>query len=156
MLWHCLIFDCIFFKHHQQLCSAPSLQLAVTVVVSNPGTWQQATFNGKLALGTRAQRQNHGPGALHSYCQPMCCKRWHPGIHQPANTPAPGLSPYLLPHGSEPDGQSTRNSKSLQSHKEAKTLPGVLPEPQLPKYLTLPNLPQAPTMLFPALFQLGV
>lgn len=38
MLWHCLIFDCIFFKHHRQLRSAASLQLAATVVVSNPGT----------------------------------------------------------------------------------------------------------------------
>lgn len=42
---------------------------------------------------------------------------------------SPSLSLSLPAHGSEPHGQSTRNSRSLQSHKEAKILPRVLNSP---------------------------
>ena len=134
MLWHCLIFDCIFFKHRRQPHSAAPLQLAATAVVSDPGTQRQGTFNGILALGTEGITREPQPRAVPSvrFCaQPTCCKRWHPGTCQPANTSAPGLGINPLPHGSKRDGQSTRSSRSLQGHKEAKTPPGVLPEPQL-------------------------
>lgn len=135
-LWHCLIFDCIFFKHCRQPHSAAPLQLAATAVVLDPSTQQQGTFNGELALGTETIVGE--PWAQCSCAQPRCCWRWHPGARQPANTPAPGLGINPLPPSSKQDRQSTRSSRSLQGHKEVKTPPGLLSKPQL---LQMPDAP---------------
>lgn len=154
MLWHCLIFDCIFFKHRRQPHSAAPLQLATTAVVSDPSTQRQGTFNGELAMVAEGIRREPQPHAPCSCAQPLCCKTWHPGTRQPENTLAPGLGVNPLPHGSERDGQDTRSSRSLQGHKEAKTPTWGAPLSfNSPKCLTLPQAPLGHAPGCPWLFQ---